>query len=82
MLNEELTELQVGRDKLFDILRANHLLIKPNLITDVYSKKIVGYNVSNNLSTEGSIQALKLAIKTRVYDRSIWKNFRAKNSFN
>src|SRR5699024_473393 len=29
MLNEELTELQVGRDKLFDILRANHLLIKP-----------------------------------------------------
>ena len=114
MLNEELTELQVGRDKLFDILRANHLLIKPKrsyhittnshhrfkkhknlientvpnrpeqqwvsdityigkrenpfylaLITDAYSKKIVGYNVSNSLNTEGSIQALKLAIKTR-----------------
>ncbi|MHC5202964.1 IS3 family transposase [Myroides sp. LJL119] len=34
-----------------------------SLITDVYSKKIVGYNVSNSLSLEGASNALKFAIK-------------------
>ena len=113
MLKGSLKPLRVGRDKFFDILRANHLLIarkrsyhittnshhrfrkhlnliqgyplsKPNqiwvadityignrknpsylsLITDAYSKKIVGYHVANNLSTEGSLIALKMAIKS------------------
>jgi transposase InsO family protein len=36
-----------------------------SLITDAYSKKIVGYNVSDNLSTESSLAALKQAIKLR-----------------
>jgi transposase InsO family protein len=36
-----------------------------SLITDAYSKKIVGYNVSDNLNTESSLVALKLAIKER-----------------
>jgi len=94
-LQDDLTKLSVGRDKLFDILRANHMLINPSrsyhittnshhrfrkhkniieeleikrpeqvwvsdityignrqnpiylaLITDAYSKKIVGYDVS------------------------------------
>ena len=36
-----------------------------SLITDAYSKKIVGYNVSDNLHTESSLIALKLAIKQR-----------------
>ena len=36
-----------------------------SLITDAYSKKIVGYNVSDNLNTESSLIALKLAIKQR-----------------
>ena len=36
-----------------------------SLITDVYSKKIVGYNVSDNLNTESSLAALKSAIKQR-----------------
>jgi transposase InsO family protein len=36
-----------------------------SLITDAYSKKIVGYNVSNNLNTESSLVALRLAIKQR-----------------
>lgn len=34
-----------------------------SLITDVYSKKIVGYNVSNSFSLEGASSALKLAIQ-------------------
>ncbi len=114
LLNEELKNLTIGRDKFIDILRANHLLIIPkrsyhittnshhrfkkynneildlqinkpeqvwvsdityigkrekpcylSLITDAYSKKIVGYNVSDNLNTESSLMALQLAIKQR-----------------
>ena len=37
------------------------------LITDAYSKKIVGYNVSKSLSTEGSLEALEMALKNRKY---------------
>ncbi len=112
MLQEPLKTLKIGRDKFFDILWANHLLIipkksyhfttnshhrfrkhknlvldyqitKPNqvwvgdityignrknpsylsLITDAYSKKIVGHYVADNLSTESSLKALKKALK-------------------
>ena len=113
MLNEPLKTLKIGRDKFFNILKANHLLItpkrsyhittnshhrfrkhknlvldyqitKPNqvwvadityignrknpsylsLITDAYSKKIVWHHVAENLTTEGSLLALKKAINT------------------
>jgi putative transposase len=37
------------------------------LVTDAYSKKIVGYNVSNSLNSSGSIKALKMAVKSRMY---------------
>jgi len=37
------------------------------LVTDAYSKKIVGYDVSNSLDVSSSARALKKAIKTRVY---------------
>jgi putative transposase len=36
-----------------------------SLITDAYSKKIVGYNVSDNLNTESSLVALRSAVKQR-----------------
>jgi transposase InsO family protein len=114
ILEEELKMLNVGRDKLFDILRANKMLIQPkrsyhittnshhrfrkhkdliqnieytrpeqvwvsdityivnrnnpqylSLITDSYSKKIVGYEVSDSLSTSIVIKSLKMAIKNR-----------------
>ena len=113
MLNEPLKTLKIGRDKFFNILKANHLLITPkrsyhittnshhrfrkhknlvfdyqvtqpnqvwvadityignrknpsylSLITDAYSKKIVGHYVAENLTTEGSLLALKKAINT------------------
>ncbi|WP_407635802.1 IS3 family transposase [Solitalea canadensis] len=116
LLKEDLKALKIGRDKLFDILRANHLLVPPkrsylvttnshhrfrkhsnliaemeihrpeqvwvsdityigkrdkpcylSLVTDAYSKKIMGYYVADNLNTESSLQALKMAIKQRVY---------------
>ena len=115
MLNAELSILNVGRDKLFRILKANHMLVKVKrsyhittdshhrfrkhknmvsnleinrpeqlwvsdityvgsrvnpsylaLITDAYSKKIVGYNISNTLAVEGSLKALEMALKQRV----------------
>lgn len=34
-----------------------------SLITDVYSRKIVGYQLSLSLSIEGSVKALKMALK-------------------
>ena len=116
LLEDELKELKIGRDKLFKILKANNLLIKPKkkyhittnshhrfrkhknqikemefirpeqvwvsdityignrknpsylaLITDAYSKKIVGYNVSDSLNVKGSLIALEMALKNRVY---------------
>ena len=116
LLRDRLGELGVGRDRLFSILKANHLLIKPvrsyrkttdshhrfhkhknlvagivptkpeqvwvadityignrdnqqylALVTDAYSKKIVGHDVSASLSAEGAIRALKQGLKHRSY---------------
>ena len=120
MLSNQLKEIGVGRDMLFRILRANHMLITPkksyhittnshhrfrkhknlieniqiiepeqiwvsdityignrknpmylSLVTDAYSKMVVGYDVSNSLNTEGSLRALKMATKSRVYKENI-----------
>uniref|UniRef100_UPI004048ECF3 IS3 family transposase n=1 Tax=Flavobacterium sp. TaxID=239 RepID=UPI004048ECF3 len=38
-----------------------------SLVTDAYSKKIVGFNVADNMNTESSLIALKNAIKLRKY---------------
>ena len=116
MLHEELKTLHIGRDGLFRILRANHLLISPKrsyhvttnshhrfrkhknkvenmaivrpeqvwvaditylgnrdqpcylaLITDAYSKMIVGHSVSEHLDTANCTAALKMAAKNRRY---------------
>ncbi len=37
------------------------------LVTDAYSKKIMGYDLSSSLETEGSLRALKMAVKQRKY---------------
>lgn len=116
ILTKELRQegIKLGRDKMFEILSKNGMLIKkrrryvqttnskhwlkkyPNLIkgveierpeklwvsdityiktdegfcyltmiTDAYSRKIVGYNTSKSLGNEGTIKALKMAIKKR-----------------
>ncbi|MCJ8289789.1 MAG: IS3 family transposase, partial [Crocinitomicaceae bacterium] len=39
------------------------------LITDAYSKKIVGHDVSNSLCTKGTLRALSMAAKSRSYKR-------------
>lgn len=114
LLFDQLRLLKIGRDKFFDILRANYLLVKPkrsyhvttnshhrykkhknlildmtisrpdqvwvsdityigkrekhcylSLITDAYSKQIMGYYVADNLHAESSLLALKMAVKGR-----------------
>ncbi len=37
------------------------------LITNAYSKKIMGYNVSDSLNMNGTIQVLDMALKNRAY---------------
>ena len=41
-----------------------------SLITDAYSKKIIGYNLENNLATEGCMKALQMALSTRIATKS------------
>lgn len=36
-----------------------------SLVTDAFSRKIMGYQVSNNLNTENMLSALKMAIRNR-----------------
>lgn len=116
MCTDEFKYIKVGRDRLFKILKANHLLIKPKrqyhittdshhrfhkyknivkdlgierpeqvwvsdityvgtrsnpmyvaLVTDAYSKKIMGYDVSDSLNASGTIRALNMAINQRKY---------------
>jgi putative transposase len=38
-----------------------------SMITDAFSRKIMGYNVSDSMETSQSIKALKMAIKNRHY---------------
>jgi transposase InsO family protein len=38
-----------------------------SLVTDAYSKRIMGYELCKNLSVEGPLQALKMAIRNRKY---------------
>lgn len=51
---------------MFDLLSERGLLVKGfpylSLITDAYSRKIVGFYLSKDLSTLGSLKALKMAL--------------------
>lgn len=119
LLYKQLRALGVGRDRLFSIMKANHLQVVPkrqyhittdshhrfrkhknlidgltvgrpeqvwvsditylgnrqnpmylSLVTDAYSKKIMGANVSESLNAKGAISAMKQAIKNRKYPQS------------
>ncbi|KQB42888.1 Integrase catalytic subunit [Flavobacterium daejeonense] len=42
-----------------------------SLITDAYSRKIMGYGFRQDLAAEGCIEALKMALNNRIYSQSI-----------
>lgn len=41
------------------------------LVTDAYSKKIMGYDLSDSLATNGSLRALNMAVKQRKYKEQL-----------
>jgi transposase InsO family protein len=41
------------------------------LITDAFSRKIVGYNVSDSMSVEHTVKALEMAIEARLYPDNV-----------
>lgn len=115
LLGDDLQKVgKIGRDKFFDILRDNDLLVAPKrsytrtthsyhrfykwknqvrrmqvthsnqvwvsditylrtlegfvylfLITDLYSRKIVGWSLSRSLAIEGAMEALRMALRSR-----------------
>lgn len=116
LLEERLSPLGVGRDRLFAIMKANNLQITPkrqyhittdshhrfrkhknliesleinrpeqvwvsdityigtrinpmylSLVTDAYSKTIMGFNVSKSLDASGVVSAMEQALKKRIY---------------
>ena len=111
-----LNDIKFGRDKLFQLLRDNDLLIKPRrryvqttnskhwlrkypniakelkltapeqlwvsdvtylkteegncyltMVTDAYSRKIMGYSIADNMEAQSVAEALRMAIKNRGY---------------
>ena len=42
-----------------------------HLITDAYSKKIMGHHISDHLAASATLQALKMALKGRQYGRDL-----------
>jgi putative transposase len=42
-----------------------------SLITDAYSRKIMGYSFRNDLAAEGCIEALKMALNNRIYNEQL-----------
>jgi putative transposase len=46
-------------------LRLNNAFVYLSLVTDAYSRQIMGYHLQNDLSAEGCLQALRMAIAKR-----------------
>lgn len=42
-----------------------------SLVTDAYSRKIMGYKLSDDMSSESVVQALKMAVKTRKSNKPL-----------
>jgi transposase InsO family protein len=42
-----------------------------SLITDAFSRQIMGYHLAEDLKTDGPLKALKMAIKNRLFNESI-----------
>lgn len=42
-----------------------------SLVTDAYSRKIIGFSLSHDLSTDNCLRALKMALATRLTDRPL-----------
>lgn len=52
-------------------LQANNKHYYLHLITDAYSKKIMGYNLTDNLAASSTTMALKKALSKRIYNHHL-----------
>jgi transposase InsO family protein len=41
------------------------------LVTDAYSRKIMGYHLSDDLSAENTVEALRMAVRNRIGDKPL-----------
>lgn len=69
--NNLITEIEINRPEqvwVSDItyIRLNNSFVYLSLITDLYSHQIMGYQVQNDLSAEGCIGALEMALSKRT----------------
>ena len=74
--NNLITKLEIVRPEqvwVSDItyIRMTHDWAYLSLITDAFSKKIMGYSLRMDLSTEGCIEALIMALANRLYNEPI-----------
>ena len=82
LLHDDLQAVGVGRDKYFDILRSDKMLVKPyrsyHVTTNSHHRfrkhknlienmGIVGYDLSESLDCNGALRALTMANKNRYY---------------
>ncbi len=68
----QIVDLQINRPEQVWVSDITYIGKRDNpcylsLITDAYSKKIVGFNVADNMNTESSVMAMKNALKQRIY---------------
>ena len=65
-LMKELKPVRVEQFFVSDItyIKSRERTHYPSLVTDAYSRKIMGYKLSDDMSAENVVQALKMAIKT------------------
>lgn len=52
-------------------IKLNHDWAYLSLVTDAFSKKIMGFSLRTDLMTEGCVEALKMAISKRIYSNSL-----------
>ena len=51
--------------------RTKNGFIYGHLITDAYSKKLVGFEVSDNMKATSTLLALKMAVENRIYEEEL-----------
>ncbi len=52
-------------------IRMNNQWAYLSLVTDAYSRKIMGFCLRSDLSTEGCLEALEMALRNRIYDQPL-----------
>ncbi len=68
----QIVDLQINRPEQVWVSDITYIGKRDNpcylsLVTDAYSKKIVGFSVADNMNTESSAMAMKNALKQRIY---------------